>query len=310
MEPVSPNVKYGTTEAEAFALRLFIAPEQCVPGAALGQILERFSDSLVLPGYALQTLYSRTPGVAIKPNTGPFSDRRWSQMLRRVREGEIGVIGCEVRDPPLRSGIALSIIANPEKSDGPHVCGSISVECDLSYLLALRSFQRVSDLISFGSAAWVSAGTGGVYGYANLGVGSARRNARPWEVSRKATPIEHPIPVALVGSSVDSDLCPWICKGAGIKGAFWSNFLNDGYLRRVGGINVLRQQLPAVRIEALGSGGLMVLASEDPIPEDTEPNRMLYMQLCRALRPAFIPRGELPEHLQYKLGQFYLEREI
>jgi hypothetical protein len=55
-------------------------------------------------------------------------------------------------------------------------------------------------------------------------------------------------------------------------------------------------------------GGLLIVATDSPLPQDSEDNRSRFQRLEAALRPAFLSRAETPENKRALLGQFYREK--
>ena len=133
---------------------------------------------------------------------------------------------------------------------------------------------------------------------------------RRFILSEKAAPDlrPHAIPVAYTGLNVDHNLESLYCGGRGIKGAFWANYLSNVYVDLAGGEQRLRDGLPGLRIEALRGGGLLIVAAESPLPQDTEENRQRFLSVHRLLQPVFISRNETSERKGRLLGYFYRER--
>lgn len=75
-----------------------------------------------------------------------------------------------------------------------------------------------------------------------------------------------------------------------------------------GGEQQIRAKLPGMRIERLNHGGLLVVATDSPLPEDREENRLRFLQVHAALQPAFLSREETSENKRQMLGYFYRER--
>ena len=117
----------------------------------------------------------------------------------------------------------------------------------------------------------------------------------------------HPIPVAHVGD-IDLNLQQCYVKGEGIKGAFWANFLTADHVAMAGGASTLRARLPDIRIDSLEHGGLLLRATDSPLPEDTEANRRRFLELDAALKPAFLAKDATPASMRNYLGYFYRER--
>ena len=75
-----------------------------------------------------------------------------------------------------------------------------------------------------------------------------------------------------------------------------------------GGEQQIKARLPGLRIEGLNHGGLLVVATDNPLPDDTEDNRRRFLQVHAALQPAFLSREETSENWRRMLGCFYRER--
>jgi len=63
-----------------------------------------------------------------------------------------------------------------------------------------------------------------------------------------------------------------------------------------------------MRVEALQHGGLLIVATDSPLPEDTEDTRERFWRLDEALQPAFLVREQMTETKRGMLGYFYRER--
>jgi hypothetical protein len=114
--------------------------------------------------------------------------------------------------------------------------------------------------------------------------------------------------VAYVGE-IDLNLQQAYVKGGGIKGAFWANLLAAEHVAMAGGASTLRARLPDIRIDALEHGGLLLVATGSPLPEDTEETRRRFLELDAALRPAFLSKkSDAPVHAQ--LARILLPRTI
>jgi hypothetical protein len=70
----------------------------------------------------------------------------------------------------------------------------------------------------------------------------------------------------------------------------------------------IRAKLPDVHVESLAHGGLLVLATDGPLPDDTEINRRRFLHVHDALQPTFLSREQTPENKRGMLGYFYRER--
>lgn len=131
---------------------------------------------------------------------------------------------------------------------------------------------------------------------ASLGIHQGARRARA----------RHPC--ACGGLDIDGNLADLYCKRRGIKGAFWANYLTESHVGMAGGEQAIRAKLPGIRIDSLNHGGLMVVATNSPLPDDTEENRHRFLAVHAALQPAFLSREETPENTRRFLGYFYRER--
>jgi hypothetical protein len=297
-----------------FTLKLFL-DDHPVDGRVIVGLAHTFLANLVLPGAEPVRLHTRRAGLSAKLNEGPFSERRWTETLKKTLAGENGVLHIAVEDPRRPEHTAsLSSILNPGRTtDGP-VYGQIELFCSLPYMRALLAGgSGVDAVLALGVAAWRGAAGGAAYGYANV----ARTPSRPmfgqpgWQppgpglLTAIAPPAvrPHPIPVAYTGD-VDGNLDALFRSGRGIKGAFWANFLAGRHIRMVGGEESLRARLVEARIERLDADGLLVVATPSPLPEDSEDNRRRFLELSDALEPAFISRGETPPSKRALLGYF------
>lgn len=129
----------------------------------------------------------------------------------------------------------------------------------------------------------------------------------PWDSIKAPAERPHPVPIASVGD-VDLNLATLYCHGRGIKGAFWANYLAAGHVALAGGEPHLRAALAGMRVEPLAHGGLLVVATDSPLPEDTQDNRERFLRLHGALQPAFLSREETSANKRAMLGYFYRER--
>jgi hypothetical protein len=80
------------------------------------------------------------------------------------------------------------------------------------------------------------------------------------------------------------------------------------HVAMVGGEETLREKLREMRVERLNHGGLLVVATDSPLPDDTQATRERFAKLHGALQPAFLSREETPENKRGMLGYFYRER--
>jgi hypothetical protein len=116
------------------------------------------------------------------------------------------------------------------------------------------------------------------------------------------------VPVAYTGNDIEGNLASLHCRGRGIKGAFWANFLSATHVATADGKEALRKNLNGIRVDRLNHGGLLVVAGSTPLPDDNEDTRDRFARLHTALRPAFLSREETPENKRGMLGYFYRER--
>jgi hypothetical protein len=56
--------------------------------------------------------------------------------------------------------------------------------------------------------------------------------------------------------------------------------------------------------------GLLIVAIDSPLPQDSEDDRSRFQRLEAALRSAFVSRAETPENKRALLGQFYREQPL
>lgn len=274
-----------------------------------------FLADLMLPGVAPSRLWTRRPGLDAKLNDGPFSERRWAAAVPKLIAGEYGVLYIQAADPGRGERTAqLSIVVNPTTSGDAPVAAEIELGCSISYARELaRAPERVDALLRIGVTAWTSLSAGALYGYANVAYRPRRAmfgqpGWRPpgFDVLASMAPPHtrpHPIPVAYLGD-VDGNLAALYRAGRGIKGAFWANFLAGRHVRALGGEAALRASLPGVRIEPLEGGGVLVVATPSPLPDDSADNRRRFEMLTRVLEPAFLSRAETPENKRALLGHF------
>lgn len=116
------------------------------------------------------------------------------------------------------------------------------------------------------------------------------------------------VPIAYTGNDIEGNLAQLYVRDRGIKGAFWANFLSAAHVDMVGGEASLRSKLNGMRVERLQHGGLLVVSTDSPLPEDTDATRDLFWRLDAALQPAFLSRDQTTETMRGMLGYFYRER--
>ena len=312
MEPAQPLYNQSATH---FKLRLFIRPDAEVDGRLAIELADRFVADLLFPGVRLTLLYTKRAGEGAKMNEGEYSERRWTTTLRKLRANELAVVWLWAQTPDFpNQKIWLSIHVNPPGGNEHLVAQTVEVSCSVSYLRHLAtSPEKVEALLKLATIAWNGSGRP-AYGFGNLAISPNRMTIVDWASIPFATPLitapaerVHPIPVAQVGE-IDLNLERLYANGDGIKGAFWANFLTAEHLALAGGESALRERLPDMRITPLEHGGLLVLATDTPMPEDTEHNRRRFLQLDAALKPAFLSREATPERMRPMLGYFYRER--
>lgn len=316
-------VLYGQ-RVTGFDLRLFIRPGAVTDGALLVELGEHVMRKLVLPRCTLTGLWTKRAQLDARMNIGDFTEARWSAAVPKLRAGTYHVVELIAEDPDrVDHRIMFGAQVNPPERQRGYpvpVVGTVTVRCSLSYIRELaRSPERVEALLDLGRTGW-NGTEEAAYGFANLAYSprivpfSASGPQHPdwlppWEQPRGTPDVRpHPIPVAFVGLNVDMNLEESYCAGRGIKGAFWANFLTRDHVERTGGERTLRDGLPGCRIEPLRDGGLLLVATASPVPEDTPEHRERFLALHRHLQPIFIPRSGTPERKHSLLGYFYRER--
>ena len=254
---------------------------------------------------------------------GAFSDRRWKAAQKKIAAGHYGMLWIDAvsAERPRRT-IRLTVNINPTGGAEVAIVGDVNLTCSLEYLEELAAWPMlVEALLQFGSAAWNAFGEDAAYGFASVatvpkvvpfmpGVTQLKDFAKRLELAGPPPNPPHPIPVAHTGERIDGNLQDIYCAGKGIKGAFWANWLTAQHVAMAGGEERLRAALPDARIDALATGGLRLVATPSPLPEDTEGNRERYRALYRALKPAFISRQDAGPGKQHLLGHFYRERPV
>lgn len=306
---------YGQ-DATHFRLRFVLAPSATMDGRLVLELADTLVDRLVFPGCALVSLWTKAPGMAAKPSIGEFSERRWAAARKKIAANECAVLSLEARtaDFPNQT-IALYLHANPPGGSEHIQTGTVEVTCSVPYLRHLAASREKTDaLLDFGVRAWN--GAKAVYGFGNLaitpkrtgGLGSFAMGGPP-RLGPIAPPAErvHPIPVAQTGSDIDGNIDVLIAGGRGIKGAYWANYLSAIHVRMAGGESSLRERLDGMRVEPLNDDGLLIVATDSPLPEDSEENRRRFLRLETALKPALLSRAETPEGKRALLGHFFRE---
>ncbi len=300
---------------------LYLRPETEVEPQTIGDLAEFFLTNLLFPATRLTALHTKRAGVGARLNIGEFTSPRWKAAQKKIIRGEYAVVEIrgETRDFP-RQKIWFSAHVNPTGGNELLVAGTIAVQCSLSYLRHLAvSPERVEALLNIARMAWSRVPAGPAYGYGNLAITLARpvfdpRMPRspgasmPWEYIKPPEHRVHPVPIAYVGHDIEGNLASLYCNNCGIKGAFWANFLSAAHVELAGGEAALKRQVNGMRVEALDHGGMLVIATTTPLPDDTEDTRARFLRLDDALRPAFLSRDETPEMKRGMLGYFYRER--
>ena len=212
---------------------------------------------------------------------GDFTSSRWKTTTKKILRGEYAVVHIEARTPDFpNQKIWLTIHVNPPGGNELLISGTIEVMCSISYLRHLAaSPEKIDALLDLGKKAWNDIAGGPAYGYGNLAITLARpafdpRVPRPagapmpWEYIKPPEERSHAVPVAYVGNDIEGNLASLYSNGRGIKGAFWANFLSAATCAMAGGEETLRRQLGGMRVDRLDHGGLLVVATDNPLPED------------------------------------------
>jgi Protein of unknown function (DUF3396) len=278
--------------ASYFVVRLFLGSD--APGPLTIELAKIFLGKLVLPPCRPTWLWTKRPAQDAKLNTGDFSERRWNAAAKKLLSGEFSSLSVFAAHPDAPSH-KVSFSITP---------GRIDLTCSVSYLRRLSG----QALLEWGMTAWN--GCEAVYGYGNLGYIAPRtpfdpanpeQSRLPWDRDVPPAQAPHPIPVAWMGADIDVNLERSFLAGKGIKGAFWANYLSAAYVQMAGGEAALR----GFDSKPLARGGLLIVATESPLPKDSEENRQRFRDVCRALRPAFLSRAEVAAQMRPLLGHFY-----
>jgi hypothetical protein len=305
-------------DATHFTLRFFVKPETTVVGQLVIELADTFLANLVFPGCRPTSLWTKAPGMDSKPGIGEFSERRWNAAAKKLRANQCAVLRIEAHTPDFPDQkIDLYVHVNPPGGTEILQSGTVEVSCSLPYLRHLTaSREKVEALLGFGKKAWNGIDGAPAYGFGNVAIVQKRPAIKPFAAGGAAfrlgpiaPPAErvHPIPVAHTGADIDGNIDVLICAGRGIKGAFWANYLSAIHVSMAGGEPQLRGRLEGMRVEPLNDGGLLVVATDSPLPEDSEENRQRFLRLHAALQPAFLSRSETPERKRDLLGYFYRE---
>jgi hypothetical protein len=315
MEPAQPLYNQTATH---FTLRIFIHPSTEVAGQLVLELADLFLADLLFPGVRVTSLDTKRAGEGAKINSGEFSERRWTTTGKKFRSNELAVLTLKAETPDFpNQKIWLSVHVNPPGGDELLLAEKVEVMCSISYLRHLAaSPAKLDALLRLAKMAWNGVGRP-AYGYGNIAISPDRPKFAewslnpgkelPWEMIRAPAERAHAIPVAYV-ADIDLNLQQSYVKGEGIKGAFWANFLAADHVAMAGGESTLRSRLPDIRIDALEHGGLLLVATGSPLPEDTEENRRRFLELDAALKPAFLSSEAASETMRRMLGYFYRER--
>jgi hypothetical protein len=308
-------------KATHFSLRLFIKPETEVDGRLVIDLADIFLSELIFPGCRIASLDTKRQGQSAKLNMGAFSDTRWRAAAKKVLAGQYAAIGIRAHTADFpNQEIALSVHVNPPGGEEFLVSGDVSITCSIPYLRHLAaSPQKVEALLELGKRAWNGVPGGAAYGFANLAITLARAPFQPWAPRPPDAPFPwdyekppferaHAVPVAYVGNDIDGNLASLYCNGRGIKGAFWANYLSASHVNMAGGEQQIRSKVGDMRIEPLQHGALLIVATDNPLPQDSDENRERFLRLHAALQPAFLSRDETVETKRPMLGYFYRER--
>lgn len=307
--------------AKHFTLTLYLRSKTEVAGQLIIELADAFLSDLLFPGCRLTDLHTKRAGMGTKLNMGGFTAARWKAAKRKVLAGEYAVVWIRAQMPDFpNQTIDLTTHVNPPGGDEVLEAGTIEVSCSIAYLRHLAaSPQKVEALLRLATQAWNSVDGGPAYGYGNIALTLARPVFDPRVPPAPGTPFPvpyikppeervHAVPVAYVGNDIEGNLASLYCKDLGIKGAFWASFLSAPYVAMAGGEETLRRQLNGMRVDRLSHGGLLVVATDTPLPDDTEATREQFARLHTALRPAFLSREAMSDNRRGMLGYFYRER--
>jgi hypothetical protein len=315
-----PHILYNQS-ATHLTLPVYLRPDTQVEPRLIADLADFFLSHLLFPGTRLTALHTKKPGEGARLNMGEFTPARWKAARNKILKGEYAVVEIrgETADFP-RQKIWFSAHVNPVGGNEFLVAGTVTVQCSVSYLRHVAaSREKTEALIGLGKLAWNGVAGGPAYGYGNLALTLARPafdaakprlpgGPMPWTYIKPPDRRAHAVPVAYVGNDIEGNLAPLYCKDAGVKGALWANFLSAAHVTLAGGEAVLRRELNGMRVDRLEHGGLLVVATDSPLPEDTGETRSRFLRLDEALRPAFLSREDTPEIKRGMLGYFYRER--
>lgn len=291
--------------ATHLALSIFLRKDHVAEGGPVVELCERFMSGLLVPPYKPVNLTTIRSGASTRDNSGPFNERRWKDTQKKLLSGDYSFVFIDGKVHENEKPSPWFLASFNNKAGGDLSFGLVTVSFTLPYARQAPP-SWVEDLLSFGAAAWK--GLGGAYGYANIAYSPPRGGAGrlPWELEEPPERRAHAVPVAF--SAADNELKGLYASGKGIKGAFWANFLDADRVKALGGEARLGTLLPGFLIQPL-EGGLLIVATEHPLPPDTQECRERFLALHRALQPAFLEKSKVPEHRKPLLSYFFRERE-
>ena len=259
-----------------------------------------FSSTLLFPGTRLTALHTKRPGEGARLNMGDFTSSRWKAAQKKILNGDYAVVTIEAETPDFPSQkIWFTSHVNPigrdeflvagtwkvyvqrlvpaapgcvaRESRSPAGCRKASVERN-----AGRAGVRLWESGHHARAADVrSAHAQTARGSPSVGIHSSRRFERcmPCQSRMSATTSKE------TSSSSTSET-------AASRARFWANFLSAAHVAMAGGEAALETKLNGMRVEPLEHGGLLVVATDSPLPEDTDATRERFWRLDEALQPA------------------------
>jgi hypothetical protein len=320
---VEPAQTFFSQSATHFALPLYLRKETEVEGRLIADLSELFLSTLLFPGMQVTALWTKRAADGAKLNMGEFTGSRWKAAQKKILKNEFAVLHIEAQTPDFpNQKIWFGAQVNPIGAGASLTTGEWKVMCSVSYLRHLAaSPEMVESLLQLVKQAWNGTPGGPAYGYGNLAITLARPRwdilkpkppdaLFPWEYVKPPSERVHAVPIAYVGSDIEGNLESLYTNGRGIKGAFWANFLSAAHVEMVGGQALLKTRLNGLRVEPLQHGGLLVVATDSPLPEDTADTRDRFWRLDAALQPAFLSRDETSENKRDMLGYFYRERPV
>jgi hypothetical protein len=316
----APQTLYNQS-ATHFALPLYVRKETEVDGRLIADLAETFLSTLLFPGTRPTALWTKRPRDGAKLNMGDFTSSRWKASQKKILNNEYGVVNIQAETPDFpNQKIWFSAQVNPKGADAFLIPGTWKVMCSVSYLRHLAaSPAKIEALLQLAKQTWNGTPGGPAYGYGHLAITLARPRwdimkpkppdaLWPWEFVKPPVERVHAVPIAYVGNDIELNLEQLYVTDCGIKGAFWANFLSAAHVAIAGGEASLKTKLDGMRVEPLQHGGMLVVATDTPLPDDTAETRERFLRLDEALQPAFISRDQTTEVKGGMLGYFYRER--